>query len=101
MPERGEGDNPFSIKINPPPLNPELRDSTRTRLRLCLTCRALKRWSWPFHNAHPETYDRVHARHRLIQEQLARMRRVGAPLRGAPGREGPPLRVPPPGARPG
>ena len=60
-----------SIRMKLPPLNPELRDSIRTRLRLCLTCRALKRWSWPFHNAHPETYDRVHARHRLIQEQLA------------------------------
>ena len=59
-----------SIRMKLPPLNPELRDSIRTRLRFCLTCRALKRWSWPFHNAHPETYDRVHARHRLIKNSL-------------------------------
>ena len=28
-----------------PPLDPELRDSIRNRLRLCLNCRQLKRWS--------------------------------------------------------
>jgi hypothetical protein len=77
-----------SIRMKLPPLDPELRDSIRTRLRLCLTCRALKRWSWPFHNAHPETYDRVHARHRLIQEQLARMRRVRPIVRAAQERDG-------------
>ena len=54
-----------------PPLDPELRDSIRNRLRLCLICRQLKRWSRGFHNQRPEVYKRVHARHQLIQEQLA------------------------------
>src|SRR5687767_4100407 len=49
-----------------PPLDPEIRDSIRNRLRLCLICRTLKQGFRPFHNAHPEPYERVHARHRLL-----------------------------------
>jgi hypothetical protein len=77
-----------SIRMKLPPLAPELRDGIRIRLRLCLTCRQLKRWSRSFHNQHPETYTRVHARHRLIQEQLARMRRVRPIVRAAQDRDG-------------
>src|SRR3954465_11216988 len=80
----GDEEQSSSIRMKLPPPTPDRRDSIRPRLRLCLTCRALKRWSWPFHNAHPETYDRVLARHRLIQEQLARMRR-GRRARSRPG----------------
>ena len=71
-----------------PPLDPELRDSIRNRLRLCLICRQLKRWSRGFHNQRPEVYNRVHARHQLIQEQLARMRRVRPIVRAAQDRDG-------------
>ena len=71
-----------------PSLNPEIRDSIRNRLRLCLICHALKQEFRPFHNAHPEPYERVHARHRLIQDQLARMRKVGRIVHTAQDRDG-------------
>ena len=71
-----------------PPLDPELRDSIRNRLQLCRICRQLKRWSQGFHNQRPEVYNRVHARHQLIQKQLARMRRVRPNVRAAQDRDG-------------
>jgi hypothetical protein len=77
------------------PLDPELRDSIRNRLRLCLICRHLKQWSRGFHNQLPETYDRVHARHRLIQKQLARMRKARRIVRAAQDRDGTCILIPP------
>ena len=83
------------IRMRLPPLDPEIRVSIRNRLRLCLICRALKQWSRPFHNAHPETYERVHVRHRLIQGQLARMRKARRIVRAAQDRDGACIWIPP------
>jgi hypothetical protein len=70
------------------PLEPEMRDAIARRLRLCRILRTLKRQARTFHNQAPETFNRLHAQHRGLQEQFVRIRRVRPIARAARERDG-------------